>query len=174
MVSLPSKAARIALLALACTLPMIASAQWIWVEKDGRKVFSDRAPTPDVPAERILKSPRGAALPAAAAPVAGTPADTGAEKTAAIPKPAGKDKALEDRKKQIAAEAADKKKAEEANVIALRNENCSRARTAKVSYETGARVSRVNAQGEREYLSDDERAAELKRLQQVIQRDCGQ
>jgi hypothetical protein len=168
------KAARIALLALACTLPLVASAQWLWVDKDGRKVFSDRAPSPDVPAERIVKAPRGMALPAAAtpAPVAAAPSETAADKSGAVPKPAGKDKTLEERRKQLAAADADKKKAEQATYLALRNDNCSRAKAAKAGYDTGARITKFNSQGEREYLSDDERAAELKRLGDIIARDC--
>jgi hypothetical protein len=168
------KAARIALLALACTVPMIASAQWIWVDKDGRKVFSDRAPGADIPAERIVKAPRGAALPAAATPAPVAAADPAADKSGAVPKPLGKDKTLEERKKQLAAADAEKKKAEEASVVALRNENCGRAKAAKAGYETGARVTRVSSDGERQYLTDEERAAELKRLEQVIARDCAQ
>jgi hypothetical protein len=169
------KAARIALLALACALPVVASAQWIWVDKDGRKVFSDRAPTPDVPAERIVKAPKGMALPAsAAAPatVAAAPSEAPADKSGAMPKPAGKDKTLEERKKQLAAAEADKKKAEQATYVALRNDNCSRAKASKSGFETGARITRFNSKGEREYLSDEERAAEVKRLSDIIARDC--
>jgi hypothetical protein len=166
------KAARIALLALACALPVVASAQWIWVDNGGRKVFSDRAPTPDIPAEHILKAPRGVALPPAAAPVAAAPSETATDKSGAVPKPAGKDKTLEERRKQLAAAEAEKKKAEQATYVALRNDNCSRAKAAKAGYDTGARITKFNSQGEREYLSDDERAAELKRLGDIIARDC--
>lgn len=169
------KAARIALLALACALPLVASAQWIWVDKDGRKVFSDRAPTPDVPAEHILKAPKGVALPAPpAAPstVAATPSEAAADKSGATPKLAGKDKTLEERRKQLAGAEAEKKKAEQATYVALRNDNCSRAKASKAGFETGARITRFNSKGEREYLSDDERAAEVKRLEDIIARDC--
>jgi hypothetical protein len=168
------KAARIALLALACTLPLVASAQWLWVDKDGRKVFSDRAPSPDVPAERILKAPKGVALPAAAAPapVAAAPSETATDKPGAMARPVGKDKTLEERRKQLAAAEAEKKKAEQATYVALRNDNCSRAKAAKAGYDTGARITKFNSQGEREYLSDEERAAEMKRLGDIIARDC--
>ena len=54
------KTLRIALLALACTVPLAATAQWQWLDKDGRKVFSDKAPPPEVPANRIVKQPGGA------------------------------------------------------------------------------------------------------------------
>ena len=34
------------------------------------------------------------------------------------------------------------------------------------------RIAQLNAKGEREILDDAQRAAEVKRLQQVIARDC--
>ena len=166
------KAARITLLALACALPLVASAQWIWVDKDGRKVFSDRAPSPDVPAERIVKAPKGAALPVTPATVAAASSEAAADKSGAAPKPVGKDKTLEERRKQLAAAEADKKKAEQASYVALRNDNCNRAKASRAGFDTGARITRFNSQGEREYLSDSDRAAEVKRLNDIIARDC--
>ena len=51
---------RALLVALACAVPVVCIAQWQWVDKDGRKVFSDQPPPPDVPAKNILKQPTGA------------------------------------------------------------------------------------------------------------------
>src|SRR5439155_3889668 len=91
-------------------------AQWQWLDKDGRKVFSDQAPPGDIPANRVLRAPAGRTLPqapadapvATAAPGAAAAAPTAA--VAALPKPSGKDPVLEERRKQaIAAEAAKKK-----------------------------------------------------------------
>lgn len=174
------KAARLALLALACTLPLAAAAQWQWVDKDGRKVFSDKMPPPDIPPERILKGPKGqmqilAPAPAATAPTATdeTPAPVSAG-AAPMPRPVGKDKALEERKKQAAAAEARKKTDEEAKYAAVRAENCNRARSAKANYSSGGRLMRVDEKGERQYLSDDDRAAEIRRMDEVIARDCVQ
>ena len=167
------KAARITLLALACTLPLAATAQWQWLDKDGRKVFSDKAPPPEVPVERILKGPKGQTIVPLAAPA---PAADAANATAAgdLPKPVGKDKALEERKNKVAAAEADKKKAEDAKYAALKADNCSRARSAKAGYQSGARMARVDGKGERQYVDDNERAAEVKRLDEIIARDCAQ
>ena len=168
------KAARITLLALACALPLAASAQWIWLDKSGRKVFSDQPPPAEIAADRVLKQP-GSRAGAMAAPVAiptAAPATATAAGSANVPKVAGKDKALEDRKKQLDAAEAEKKKAEEAKVAALRAENCSRAKSSKANYESGVRLSRMNDKGEREILDDNQRAAEMKVLDQVIARDC--
>ena len=35
----------------------MVSAQWLWLDNDGRKVFSDRAPPPEIPDKNILKQP---------------------------------------------------------------------------------------------------------------------
>ncbi|MFX6884193.1 DUF4124 domain-containing protein, partial [Acinetobacter baumannii] len=73
---------------------MGAAAQWQWIDKDGRKVFSDRPPPQEIPEKNILKQPGGtrAARPAAApvpADAAAVPAPgTSAAATAAAPKPA--------------------------------------------------------------------------------------
>ena len=58
---------KLLLLAVACTWALGAAAQWQWIDKDGRKVFSDRPPPAEVPAKSILKQPGGApvARPAA-------------------------------------------------------------------------------------------------------------
>jgi len=168
------KAARLALLALACTLPLAAAAQWQWVDKDGRKVFSDKMPPPDIPPERILKGPKGqlqVLAPAAATPVS-APAEAAAPNAAAMPRPLGKDPKLEERKKQMAAAEADKKKAEDAKYAALRADNCTRAKSAKANYGSGARMTRVDDKGQTVYIDDNERAAEIKRMDEVIARDC--
>jgi hypothetical protein len=166
------KAARIALLVLACTLPLAAAAQWQWLDKDGRKVYSDKAPPPDIAPERVLKAPKGLM------PVIGTaaPAAEGAAGNPAggLPKPLGRDPALEERKRQLASKDAEKKKAEDASYASLRSDNCSRAKMAKANYGSGARISRVDDKGERVYMDESQRAAEMKRLDEVIARDCAQ
>jgi hypothetical protein len=161
-------AARLALLALVCALPLVATAQWQWVDKSGRKVFSDKAPPPEVAPEQILKRPKGVAAPAPAAAPAAAPSPLAAN----LPKPSGKDKVLEEKKKQADAEAAAKKKAEEEKVASMRADNCSRAKNAKATYDSGVRLSRTNDKGEREILDDEARAKEVKHLNEVIARDC--
>lgn len=161
---------RLALIALVCSAPLAALSQWQWMDKDGRKVFSDQAPPPDVPANRILRQPgqRGPAAATAAEPVS---APAAAAKPA-LPRPSGVDKTLEDRKKQAEAAEAAKRKAEDEQFAAMQAENCQRAKQAKATYDSGVRVARVNAKGEREFVDDAERAAESKRLDEVIARDC--
>ena len=152
-------------------------AQWQWLDKDGRKVFSDRAPGADVPDKNILKRPAGQRV-APPAPVASTedPAATAAPAAPALPASAAKgvgvDKELEAKKKQAVDAEAAKKKAEEDRIIKAKIENCARAKQAKTTFDSGVRVSRTNAAGEREVMDDAARATEAKRIQGIIDADC--
>ena len=69
------------------------------------------------------------------------------------------------------AEAA-KRKAEEDRTTKVKIENCARAKQAKTTYDSGIRVSRTNAAGEREVMDDAARATEIKRIDSVIAADC--
>ena len=55
---------------------------------------------------------------------------------------------------------------------AAKAENCERAKKGLSSFQSGVRVSTVNAKGEREIMDDNARAAESKRLQGIIDGDC--
>jgi len=156
-------------------LPLGALAQWQWIDKDNRRVFSDKPPPIDIPENNILRRPNiqpkrlATATQAAAENTAAAPA---APAAAAPAKPRGVDKDLEEKARQ--AEEADKaKQAAEARKIAeAKADNCNRARQGKATMDSGVRVARVNAQGEREILDDAARAAEQQRLQTVIESDC--
>ena len=164
----------------ALTLTCMAStamAQWQWLDKDGRKVFSDRAPSPDVLEKDILKRPNAIAKPVAAAAKEATTGD--AESLAAVPQiprnaqaPGGLDRELEAKKKLAADAEAAKRKADEDRVAKAKAENCNRAKQAKSSFDSGVRISRSNASGEREILDDTARAVELKHVQGIIDSEC--
>jgi hypothetical protein len=164
------KSLRVAVLGFACALPVLSLAQWQWLDKDGRKVFSDQAPPADVPARNIIRQP-GVKGPVAAEPGAAA-ASQAAKPTPAAPKLSGKDQELQEKRKQAEAAEAEKKKAHEEEVAKVRAENCERARLSKASFDSGARIARTNAKGEREYLDDATRAAETKRLAVIIANDC--
>jgi hypothetical protein len=154
-----------------------AIAQWQWLDKDGRKVFSDRAPSPDVLEKDILKRPN--TVGKAAAPVAKDAPTGEPDAPVAVPiiarsasAPGGLDKELEAKKKQAADAEAAKRKAEEDRVAKAKAENCNRAKQAKSSFDSGVRISRTNASGEREILDDAGRAVELKHVQGIIDSEC--
>ena len=175
------KSFRLLLVAAACALPLLAAAQWQWIDKDGRKVYSDRSPPSDIPAKNILKQPgptRGSSVPTAAAAEA-APTATGSAFAASAPRPAGSvpklsgtDKGLEDKKKQADAADAAKKKADDEKFAQAKAENCDRAKQSKASFDSGIRIARVNEKGEKEILDDKQRESEVKRLDSVIARDC--
>ena len=169
-----SHALLVALLVVPCTS---AFAQWQWLDKDGRKVFSDRAPGSDIPDKNILKRPGGQR------PMPSTPAASGEVSTIPTTAPApvlpstaangaGVDKELEAKKKQAADAEAAKRKAEDERVTKAKAENCARAKQSKATFDSGVRVSRVNAAGEREVMDDTARAAEAQRIQGIINTDC--
>ncbi|WP_374522055.1 DUF4124 domain-containing protein [Hydrogenophaga sp.] len=159
----PPFPARSALVLLALFSSLSVQAQWQWMDSTGRKVFSDTAPPASVPEKSILKRP-GAAPVAAASPAAAT--------DAAKPEPAKADAQLEARKKEAENAEAAKKKAEADRLAKARAEVCTRAQQNRAALQSGQRIATVNAQGEREFMSDDRRASELRRLEGIIRTDC--
>ncbi|MBC7469117.1 MAG: DUF4124 domain-containing protein [Ramlibacter sp.] len=155
-------------------LPALACAQWQWIDKDGRKVFSDRSPPSDIPAKSILKQPGGVKPPP---PPVGAEATDGAAPAAVakapanVPKISGKDKALEEKKKQAEDEEKAKQEAEQEKLAKAKSENCDRAKRALQTFTSGQRVRSTNAKGESEFMTDEQRAAETKRLQGIAT-DC--
>lgn len=152
-------------------------AQWQWLDKDGRKVFSDRPPPADVPDKKILKRPSGAA-PTAAANEARP--ETQVSATSAKPSAplsgqavaGGVDKELEAKAKQAAQAEDAKRKASEQAIMKARIESCARAKQSLATLDSGVRVARTNAAGEQEVLDDAGRAAERRHIQGVISSDC--
>jgi type IV secretory pathway VirB10-like protein len=157
-------------LALFC---MSAFAQWQWLDRDGRKVFSDRAPPADVPEKNILKRPgRNLSLPETPATEGTAPTTTAPTGAVPTPKKSELDAKLEEKKKQAEQAEAAKRKAEEARMAQAQAENCTRAKKAKSSLDSGVRMATINAKGEREVMDDAARAAETKRLQGIIASEC--
>lgn len=158
-------------MAWACALPMAASAQWQWIDNQGKKVFSDRPPPAEVPEKNILRRPGGSAAARATAPDA-APAAEPAPAAASAPRPASVDKELEEKARK--AEEAEKaeRAAKEQRIAKAKVESCARARQSKAHFDSGLRVARLNDKGEREIMDDQARAAEQQRLQSIIDSDC--
>jgi hypothetical protein len=162
---------RATLLGMALVLPAASFAQWQWIDKDGHKVFSDQSPPADIPAKNILKQPGPRGHSVSAAEPAAVPSAP-AQPAAPAPKLSGKEKELEEKKKQAEAGEAEKRKAQEEQLAKERAENCTRAKSAKAAFDSGIRITRTNDKGEREFLDDTQRAAETKRIEAVIAREC--
>lgn len=153
----------LALALLAVSLP--SQAQWKWRDKDGSVTVSDRPPPRDIADKDILIRPaaaRRALLPASAASAVSATAE-------------GKgplDREVEARRRAADQEQAAKTKAEEAQRNAQRAENCQRARAQVGTLESGQRLARVNAKGEREMLDDAARATELAQARDAAASNC--
>ncbi|GAB2821760.1 hypothetical protein GCM10027276_24790 [Comamonas piscis] len=184
---------KLLLLSVALGIGAPAMAQWQWIDKDGRKVFSDRPPGLEVPEKNIVKRPKGygslkgvqssgtgPALRDAAPVAADGEGAEGAEPAAAAPaaaapatKPvAGKDKELEAKKAADAKAKADAEAAEKAKQAAAKADNCKRAQQAKSMYDTGKAVRAPNEKGEMVFQNAEQRAAEIKRTDEVIFNNC--
>ena len=170
---------RIFLLGVLSLVLLPAAAQWQWLDASGQRVFSDRGPPPDIPEKNILKRPGGMvpAVPAVApAPAAASSSSASTSSAAAsassAPKSVGKDPELQKKKAELEAAEAAKTKAEEQKQAAAKADNCERARRSLNSLQSGARIAQINNQGEREFMSDDARLAETRRVQGIVATDC--
>jgi len=158
-------------LALTSLISLSAHAQYSWVDDKGGRVFSDRPPPPDTPVERILKMPRGldprpaqpeaAPATAAASPAAAGTADKSKPLTLA-------ERDADFRKRAAQREADEKKAAQESSKKAASTENCEIARESERAVNSGMRISRVDANGEKVFLTDEERAQRLESARKVL------
>jgi hypothetical protein len=156
-----------AIMLLAQLAPQCAHAQYSWIAPNGTRVFSDRPPPPGTPPSRILKAPQRAdaalddAAPAAATDAASTPAGK--------PKPPSlADREADFRKRQAEREADEKKAQDAAAKQAAQQEICASARQEEAQLASGVRITEVEANGERGYISDEERARRLGRARQAL------
>ena len=169
----------------------VAHAQWKWRDDNGQINDSDQPPPKGVPASRILSSvePRAGATPtplpsSASAPLGGIPsvnatapradaaakADAAPRADAASKSPA--DRALEAKLREKERELADRKREEEEQKVAARARACEAMRADMRTLESGIRIARVNPQGEREFLSDDERSQRIEALRRDMRTLC--
>jgi hypothetical protein len=136
-----------------------------WVDKDGRVHYTATPPPPGVKA-RTLQAPAAPPAPDDAAKDAGA---RDARKGPLTPA----EQEQEFRKRQLEAQKAREKEALAAKEAEAKQENCARAREALRTFESGQRVSRTDAKGERYYLDDDARARETEATRRAVQDWCG-
>lgn len=164
---------RIALIALSlAATPVWAQSIWKWRDANGTLQVSDQPPPISVPDKNILSRPGGQKLAISAADMAAS------EPTDAAPAVAGSgaDNDLEARKRKLQADkVAAEAKAKQAAKVAeasRKADDCQRARSQLAMLSSGQRVTRPNAQGEREFLDDAGRAAEIARSQRIADAAC--
>lgn len=176
--------------ALSLTLVCLAGgamAQWQWIDADGRKIFSDKAPPPSIPESQILRDSNGrpyipvgkakiardekaptygfkeydpaAAAAASASAAAATKASAKGQKTASkTPQELEQEKKAED--ERLAKEAEAKRKEQERKAA-----NCKTIRGNLAALDSGRRLATYDEKGERSIMGDTERAAERKSLE---------
>ena len=140
---------RLIVLAAVLAIAPLASAQlYKYVDKDGKTVYSDQPP-PNMDSKQIN-------------------VQTGASSPTAAPK-----SALErDKEAQKARDDQAKKAADAAKVAAQKDLNCEMARQNYTQYASGGRLQRINAQGEREFLSDEEIDTAREKAKQQMDDAC--
>lgn len=147
------------LLAAALFLPLTAAAQ-IYEYKDaaGRTVYTDQPPPSSaVKSRAVAKEASSESSPSGA--------------SASVPKTAV-DRELEFKKRQKEAQEQAVKSDKEAADKLARKEECTRARLQLQALESGERLASRDAQGERVYLEDDQRAAETVRARKAVNDLC--
>lgn len=152
--------------ALASAIALPAAAQWKWRDKNGQTQYSDLPPPLGVADKDILLRPN------AAASVPPAPAASAGSAAAATLAAKGVDSELEAKRKLATQAEADRRKADDARLAAVRADNCVHARDQMRTLDSGLRVARVNARGEREMLDDTARAEETRRAREAIAADC--
>lgn len=162
---------------LVSTLSLPATAQWKWRDKNGQMQYSDLPPPSSISDRDILlRPPAGPRAPTQ--PSSGTP-PTAASASAGIPAervpalvPKGIDPALEAKRKQNEQDEANKRKADEPRLAAIKAENCNRAQANLRALQSGSRMTRTNEKGEREVFDDAMRAEESRRAREDIASNC--
>ena len=150
-----------------------AQSLWKWRDASGQLHISDTAPPPGTPAKNIISSPPGGVV---APPSSLSPAAAPASTATGDPAAAAAAAALDKKKKAADQAKADQAKADKAELdaknAAIRKDNCARAQTALAALQSGQRMARFNAQGEREVLDDAARAEETKHAQDAVASSC--
>lgn len=160
--------------ALLASAPL-AHAQYAWIGANGVRHFSDRPPPPSTPLHKIIKAP-GQAAPApestSAAASSSLTAAGPSEAVAATPPPkrpftlAEREAAYRERVKLR--EEQGKKDQQDAQRQRELGERCQSARQVKVEVASGARIGRIDAGGERSYMTDEEKAAAAARADKIL------
>lgn len=152
---------------LACT--SAAWAQYVWTDERGVKQFSDMPPPASVPKNRILKQPREAASGSGETSAAATPsADDSADDSAAKAPLTTAEKNADFIKRRTEQAEKDKKAAQEAQAARDKAKNCENAGNYQRALASGQRIARTGNNGERVYLSDEERNRELQEANRTI------
>lgn len=148
-----------------------AQAQWKWKDAKGNVQYSDRPPPSGTPDKDILQRPPAAARPVVVVP-AGQAASAASAPRPAASAPAKAEQEAAARQRQEQDREQSKQKEEERRLAEQKRENCARAQGYMRDLQSGMRITRTNEQGERIFMDDAQRHAEVERARQVISSEC--
>ncbi|HEY8101262.1 MAG TPA: DUF4124 domain-containing protein [Burkholderiaceae bacterium] len=153
----------------------LALAQYVWLDDKGVKQYSDMPPPASVPQKQILKQP-GRSYSASQ-----TSNDSSSDASSAAKSASSSDesnmpmtiaeKNAEFQKRRAKQAEQEAKAAAEAKIAANKAKNCENARNYYRSLTTGERIAATDKNGERTFLEDDQRAKEVKDMQNTLN-DC--
>lgn len=159
---------RIAAIATIATLALFAGAAQAqvhcWTTKEGKRECGDNPPA-GAKTKEIATPAGGGGTAAPAAPAA--PADGGGKAAAKKGTPE-----QEFQKRQAEAQKAREKEQKAQEQADAKQANCNSARQALQSLESGQRLSRIDKDGERYFLDEQQIAAETARAREVVQKNC--
>jgi hypothetical protein len=169
----PPILAALAVAFVAGTFAAGASAQWAWKDDSGRLVYSNIPPPPSVKASQIVRQPGASSQSQRAS----APDEVEAEKPAAAPTAANAPKSYaerdaEFRKRQQERAENERKAQEEQQRSAQKAAECERSRGYLRALEDGVRITRTDPSGNRAYLDDSQRAAEMDRIRKAVRELC--
>lgn len=152
-----------------------AVAQYVWLDEKGVKQFSDMPPPTNTPNIRILKVP-GTTLYSTPSSASNTGRSDKTEVNAAASDKAKAPMTTAEKNADFLkrrAEQADKEKkaAEQRQLASDKAKNCDRARAYNRLLESGERISHTDNNGERTFLTDEQRTREVHDVRRVIT-DC--
>jgi hypothetical protein len=155
-------------LAVAAVLAAPAGAQQLYkyVGPDGRVQYTDRPPAGGQKVEKVTGS-RVSTVGSNAPAAAGT---EGAAKASAPKTAAEQEQAFRQRRAEASEKAAKADKV--AQESRANQERCDALRRQLAGIQAGGRLVRPNAQGEREYMSDEEVQSAMARTQREIADNC--
>jgi hypothetical protein len=145
--------------------PAVAQQLYKYVGPDGKVQYSDRPPPEGTKAERITGRASSVAPSVSASAGGADAAKAGAPKSLA-------EQEQEFRKRRLESQEKAAKEAKLAQEKRARDEACAALRTQLSGLQSGARIARINAQGDREFLEDDGIQQETQRLQRDIANTC--
>lgn len=146
--------------ALLASASLALGQQFKWVDKDGRVQYGD-SPPPGAKVTRLKP------------PAAGTPTATStspAAKDGKKDKPLSPEEAFQKRQKE--AKEQQEKSAKEQADANTKKENCARAQDQLRTLSSGQRITRIDQKGERQFLDDQQLAAEQSRAQAAVREAC--